>query len=53
MSVFTVRKLSDILKIIIPFFEKYPLRGTKSLDFADFCKVAELMKDKAHLTKEG
>jgi len=23
------------------------------LDFADFCKVAELMKNKAHLTQEG
>jgi hypothetical protein len=23
------------------------------LDYADFCKVAELMKNKAHLTAEG
>ena len=25
----------------------------KALDFADFCRAAELMKEKKHLTKEG
>ena len=44
---------SDILNIIIPFFVKYPILGIKALDFADFCKVAELMKTKAHLTLDG
>ena len=29
-------KISDIVNIIIPFFEKYPIVGMKSLDFADF-----------------
>ena len=38
---------------IIPFFEKYPIKGVKALDYADFCKVAELMKNKAHLTEHG
>ena len=50
---FKVSKLSDILNKIIPFFKKYPIFGVKALDFADFCKVAELMKDKMHLTQEG
>ena len=35
-------------------FDKYPLLtpgvGNKKFNFQDFCKVAELMKDKAHLT---
>jgi hypothetical protein len=35
------------------FFQKYPLQGVKSKDFKDFCKVAELMENKAHLTAEG
>ena len=48
-----VSKLSDILNKIIPFFKKYPILGVKALDFADFCKAAELMKNKAHLTKDG
>ena len=50
---FRVSKLSDILNKIIPFFKKYPILGVKALDFADFCKAAELMKNKAHLTKDG
>jgi hypothetical protein len=38
---------------IIPFFVKYSIIGVKSLDFYDWCKVAELMKEKKHLTNEG
>ena len=50
---FKVSKLSDILNKIIPFFKKYPILGMKALDFDDWCKVAELMKNKIHLTAEG
>lgn len=50
---FYVSGFNDIINIIIPFFNKYPLHGAKALDYADFCKVAQLMQDKAHLTKEG
>ena len=50
---FVVTGLSDITEKIIPFFNQYPLRGSKALDFKDFVKVAELMKNKAHLTAEG
>jgi hypothetical protein len=38
---------------VIPFFEKYPILGVKSLDFEDFKKVAELIKIKEHLNTEG
>lgn len=50
---FVVSKFSDITDKIIPLFNKYPIAGVKSLDFADFCKVAELMKEGRHLTEEG
>ena len=50
---FKVSKLSDILNKIIPFLKKYPILGMKALDFDDWCKVAELMKNKIHLTAEG
>lgn len=50
---FIVSNLSDITKTIIPFFEKYSIRGNKLLDFSDFCKVAKIMENKAHLTTEG
>lgn len=38
---------------IIPFFQKYPILGVKSLDFEDWCRVAKLINNKVHLTKEG
>jgi hypothetical protein len=50
---FVVTKLSDITEKIIPFFDKYPINGVKHLDNLDFCRVAELMQNKAHLTPEG
>ena len=48
-----ITRFKDIYDIIIPFFVKHPVVGEKSKDFADFIKVAELVKEKAHLTKEG
>ena len=48
-----VSTFSDINNKIIPLFSKYPLLGTKKEDYLDFCKVAELMKSKYHLTKQG
>jgi hypothetical protein len=48
-----VTKFKDITDKIIPFFDKYPLQGVKALEFSDFKRVANLMKNKAHLTKEG
>ena len=53
VSYFRVYKFSDITDKIIPFFKKYPIIGVKALDFADWCKVAELMKEKKHLTTAG
>jgi hypothetical protein len=50
---FIVTKFSDITDKIIPFFEAHPLQGAKGKEFADFKEVAELMKFKAHLTREG
>lgn len=44
---------TEIENKIIPFFFKYPIAGIKYLDFQDFCKVANIMKEKGHLTLEG
>ena len=41
-----VIKFEDILNIVIPFFEEYPIQGKKSSDLADFKKAAELIKNK-------
>ena len=52
-AVLQIRSYSQIVSKVIPFFNEYPIIGVKSLDFADFNKVAELVKDKEHLTKSG
>ena len=50
---YIVTKFDDILNKIIPFFKKHPILGMKALDFDDWCKVAELMQEKKHLTQAG
>ena len=45
-----IAKFNDINEKIIPFFEKYPIEGVKSLDFEDFKKVCKLIENKKHLT---
>lgn len=51
--VYEVVKFSDIKEKIIPLFKKSPIAGVKAKDLEDFCKVVELMQNKAHLTEEG
>lgn len=48
-----ITRFSDIINIIIPFFEKYTILGMKSLDFADFKEASQIVKNKEHLTSEG
>lgn len=50
---FVIRSFIDIEKVLIPFFEKYPLQSSKRLDYIDFLLGFDLMKNKAHLTSEG
>jgi len=50
---FLVEKFSDIDEKIIPFFLKYKITGVKFRDFQDWCKAAEIIKKKDHLTTEG
>jgi hypothetical protein len=50
---FHCKNTKDILEKIIPFFEKNPLLGNKRLDYADFYKVALMLKNKSHLTLQG
>ena len=50
---YRVDKFSDLYGKILPFFRKHPIRGVKLKDFEDWCKVADLMVVKSHLTLEG
>lgn len=48
-----LRGISPITKVLIPFFQKYQLKGKKGKDFKLFCEAAEVFKTKQHLTNEG
>lgn len=50
---YTVRRRSDLLNIIIPFFRLNPLRTSKRYDFEKFAQCVEIVSRKEHLTKEG
>lgn len=50
---FLVNNYVDIKTKIISFLEKYPLQSVKRIDFADFCKAAEIIGSKKHLTLNG
>lgn len=49
---YLVRSLAE-LKIIISHFDKYPLLSEKWGDYMLFKEAVELIKNKAHLNKEG
>jgi len=50
---FRVTAISDLINILIPHFEKYPLITQKQADFKLFKQIVELMIEKKHLTNEG
>jgi hypothetical protein len=50
---FNISSLSELSSKLVPFFEKYSIRGIKFLDYMDFLKVLRLMEEKIHLTSEG
>jgi NADH:ubiquinone oxidoreductase subunit K len=50
---FIVTKIDDIIVHIIPFFEKYQIKGTKYNDYLKFKEAAVLIKNKEHLTEKG
>ena len=53
VGIFIVTKFSDNYDKIIPLFKTYPLLGEKIKDYIAWVKVAEIIKTKAHLTREG
>ncbi|MCK5481400.1 MAG: LAGLIDADG family homing endonuclease [Gammaproteobacteria bacterium] len=50
---YRVRKRDHLLKHIVPFFMKHPLKTKKRLDFIKFRKVLLKMSAGDHLTAEG
>jgi hypothetical protein len=50
---YSVRRLVDLEKRIVPFFEANPLRTAKSCDFAGFAAVVAMMSFGDHLRMDG
>jgi hypothetical protein len=50
---FIVTKIDHIVLHIIPFFEKYPIIGSKYFNFLDFKNAADIIKNKEHLNVDG
>ena len=50
---YRVRAVDHLNEIIIPFFEKHPLKSKKNVDFAKFRKVVQLMSKGEHLSRAG
>jgi hypothetical protein len=46
---FIVTKIDHIVEYIIPFFEKYPIEGSKHLNYLKFKNAAYIIKNKEHL----
>nr|AOC61467.1 putative LAGLIDADG homing endonuclease [Rhexinema sarcinoideum] len=50
---YRVRGLENLLKSIVPFFEKHSLKTKKKIDFLKFRKILKLIENHEHLTVEG
>jgi K+-transporting ATPase A subunit len=51
---YTVSSQADIFNTVIPFFRQHPLQSySKNYNFQIFCKIADLVERKAHLSKTG
>jgi LAGLIDADG endonuclease len=50
---YCVRARKELVKTIIPFFDKYPLRTSKQENFLKFAKCMTLMETGVHLTRNG
>ncbi len=50
---YVVRNREDLMKKIIPFFEKYPLLSAKKKDFQIFARIVRMMNKGEHLKEKG
>jgi hypothetical protein len=51
--IYSIQSVKDILAVIIPHFDEYPLLTKKRADYILFKQIIHLMNDSKHLTKEG
>ena len=49
----SIHSRRDLLSVVVPFFEQYPLLSLKNEDFLKFKEIVLAMERKEHLTSEG
>jgi hypothetical protein len=50
---YVVRRRTDLLETVIPFFQQYPLRSSKRDDFSRFVQCVQIVALGRHFTREG
>jgi hypothetical protein len=50
---YVVRRRKDLLEVVIPFFERYPMQTSKKEDFRKFARCVRLVETRSHLTRDG
>lgn len=53
LYMYTVKRREELLNVIIPFFEQYPLQTAKNEDFRIFASCVRLIENGYHRTHEG
>ncbi len=48
---FEVRNIADLIKVVIPHFDNYPLQGEKKADFEKFKEICKMVRANYHLSK--
>ncbi len=51
--VFVVKSIDEIVDVILPLFDKHPVKGGKFSAYTIFKEVSIMIKEKKHLTIEG
>ncbi len=51
--IFVVKSINELIDVLLPLFDKYPLRGSKLTGYNIFKTVVLMIKEKKHLTLEG
>ena len=50
---YEVRRVSDLMRVIIPHFQRYPLQSFKLRDFEKFVAVCKLVHKSKHRSRAG
>lgn len=53
VAIYQVQSVKDMVNVIIPHFNKYPLQTKKLIDFLLFKSIIEIIVKKEHLTEQG